>query len=69
VVHGGVEDTYHTESTNKLLGRLDTSCDDHLDEVGADADDDEHAEGLQDADEQEHLAQGHGVVAWDRHVG
>ena len=38
-----------------------------MDEVGCDANYDDHGEGLQDADEQEHLAQGHGAVAGDRH--
>jgi hypothetical protein len=61
--------THHTERADKLLWRLDTSSDDHLHEVGSDANDDDHADGLQDADGQEHLAQRHGTVAWDRHIG
>jgi hypothetical protein len=63
------ESTHHTESANELLGRLDTGCADHLDEVGADADDEDHAEGLKNPDAEEHLAQRHGVVGWNRHVG
>jgi hypothetical protein len=62
-------DTYHTERANKLLWWLHTRGDDHLDEVGGDADDDDHADSLQNADEQKHLAQRHGSVAWDRHDG
>jgi hypothetical protein len=31
--------TYHAQCTDELFGRLDTGCDDHLDEVGADAND------------------------------
>jgi hypothetical protein len=61
--------TYHAEGANKLLRWLNTSSDDHLDKVGRDADNDDHADGLEDADHQEHLAQRHGSVAWDRHIG
>jgi hypothetical protein len=61
--------THHAESADELLWRLNASGDDHLDEVGCDADDDNHADGLEDADHQEHLAQRHGSVAWDRHFG
>ena len=63
------ESTYHAESANKLLGWLDTGRADHLNEVRADADDENHAEGLENPDSEEHLAQRHGVVAWDRHIG
>lgn len=59
--------TYNTESTNKLLWRLNTGCDNHLDEVGADANNDDHADGLKDSDSKEHLAQRHGVIGRDRH--
>ena len=59
--------TYHAERSDELLWWLDTGCDDHLDKVGADADDDHHADGLKDSDSEEHLAQRHGTVAWDRH--
>jgi len=31
--------TYHAQCADELFGGLDTGCDDHLDEVGADADD------------------------------
>ena len=61
--------TYHTQSADKLLGWFNTGCDDHLDEVGADANDQDHTDRLKDAGAKEHLAQRHGVVAWDRHVG
>lgn len=59
--------TYHTERADELLWRLNTGSDDHLDEVGCNADDNDHADGLQNTDTQEHLAQGHGSIAWDRH--
>jgi hypothetical protein len=66
---GVFESTYHTESTDELLWWLDTGRADHLNEVGADADDEDHAEGLENPDSKEHLAQRHSVVAWDRHIG
>jgi hypothetical protein len=59
--------TYHAESADEFFGGLDTSGDDHLDEVGCDADDNDHGESLQNADQEEHLAQRHGSVAGDRH--
>lgn len=61
--------TYHAQCADELFGGLDTGCDDHLDKVGADANDQDHADCLEDAGAKEHLAQRHGVVAWDRHVG
>lgn len=61
--------TYHAQCTNEFLGWFNTGCDDHLDEVGANADDQDHADSLEDAGTKEHLAQRHGVVAWDRHIG
>jgi hypothetical protein len=61
--------TYDAQCTNELFWRLNTSGDDHLDKVGRDADNKNHAKGLQDANAQEHLAQRHGSVAGDRHIG
>ena len=61
--------TYHAQCADELFGRLGAHDVDHLHEVAADADDDDHAEGLEDADEEEHLAQRHGTVAGDRHIG
>jgi hypothetical protein len=61
--------TYDAQCTDKFLGRLNTGGDDHLDKVGCDTDDEDHAKSLQDADTQEHLAQRHGSVAGDRHIG
>jgi hypothetical protein len=61
--------TYHAECADELFGWLGAHDIDHLHEVAADADDDDHAEGLEDADKEEHLAQRHGTVAGDRHVG
>ena len=69
VVACGGNETYHAESADEFFWWLNAGGDDHLDKVGGDADDDNHADGLEDADHQEHLAQGHGSVAWDRHVG
>jgi hypothetical protein len=60
--------TYDAQCTDKLFGWLNTSRDDHLDKVGRNANDKNHAKGLQDADTQEHLAQRHGSVAGDRHI-
>ena len=62
-------DTYSGESTDELLGRLGAGDNDHLHKVAADTDHDDHAESLQDADQEEHLAQRQGTVGWDRHVG
>jgi hypothetical protein len=59
---------YDAEGADEFFRGLDARGDDHLDEVGGDADDDYHGEGLQNADEQEHLAQRHGTVARDRHL-
>lgn len=61
--------TYHTECPDEFFGRLNTGRDDHLNEVGGDTDDDDHADGLENADHEEHLAQRHSIVAWDRHDG
>jgi hypothetical protein len=64
-----IDRTYHAQSADKLFGWLNTGCDDHLNEVGADTDDQDHADSLKDASAEEHLAQRHGVVAGDRHFG
>jgi hypothetical protein len=61
--------THHTECADKLFGRLDTGCDDHLNKVRTNSNDDDHADGLENADRQEHLAQRHSSVGWDRHIG
>lgn len=61
--------TYHTEGADELLRRLNASCDNHLDKVGGDANNDDHADGLEDANQEEHLAQGHSSIARDRHDG
>lgn len=58
---------YHCECAYEFLGWLNAGCDNHLDEVGGYADDNDHAYGLENADQEEHLAQRHGSVAWDRH--
>lgn len=63
------QNTYSGESTDEFLGCLGASDNDHLHEVAADADDNDHAESLQDADQEEHLAQRQGTVGWDRHAG
>jgi hypothetical protein len=60
--------TYDAESADELLRGLDTSDNDHLDKVAADANHNNHGEGLEDADKEEHLAQGHGTIAGNRHV-
>jgi hypothetical protein len=60
---------YNAKGADEFFGGLDACRDDHLDEVGGYADDDHHGESLQDADEEEHLAQRHGAVAGDRHLG
>jgi hypothetical protein len=60
--------THYTECADKLFWRLNTSGHNHLHEVGCDSDHNDHADGLEDANSQEHLAQRHGSVAWDRHV-
>jgi hypothetical protein len=66
-VEGG--DAGNAKGADEFFGGLDACRDDHLDEVGGYADDDHHGESLQDADEEEHLAQRHGAVAGDRHLG
>ena len=63
------QNTYSGESTDEFLGRLGASDNDHLHKVAADTDHDDHAESLQNADQEEHLAQRQGTVGWDRHVG
>jgi len=63
------EITYHAQSTDELFGWLNTSCDDHLNKVGADANNQDHADSLENTGAKEHLAQRHGVVAGDRHIG
>jgi hypothetical protein len=63
------DNTYHTESADKFLRGLDTSRDDHLDEVGADADYHKHGKGLETASTNEHQAQRLSIVGWDRHIG
>lgn len=62
-------DTYSGESTDELLGRLGAGDNNHLHKVAADADHDDHAESLQDANQEEHLAQRQSTVGWDRHIG
>lgn len=60
-------DTYYAESSHDFLGGLDASDDNHVDKVGGYADDDDHAESLQDTDQKEHPAKRHGTVAGDGH--
>lgn len=60
-------DARNREGTNKLFGRLHTARDNERDEVGRDANDDDHGDDLENSHEQEGLADGHGAVAWDRH--
>jgi len=61
--------TYHTECADELFWRLSAHDINHLHKVAADANDDDHAKGLKDADKEEHLAERHGTVAGNRHVG
>lgn len=61
--------TYHAQSADELFRWLNTGCDNHLDEVGANANDQDHADSLENTGAKEHLAQRHGVVAGDRHIG
>ena len=63
------QNTYSGESTDEFLGRLGASDNDHLHKVAADTDHDDHAESLQDANQEEHLAQRQSTVGWDRHIG
>lgn len=61
--------THDADGSYEFFGRLHTQGDNVADEVGGDADDDDHGDDLHDADEQEGLAQRHGTVARDRHLG
>jgi hypothetical protein len=63
------QSTYSGESTDEFFGRLGAGDNDHLHKVAADADHDDHAESLQNADQEEHLAQRQSTVGWDRHTG
>lgn len=63
------KDTYNAECADELFGRLGTGDNDHLNEVAANTDNDDHAESLENANKEEHLAQGHGTVTRDNHIG
>ncbi len=41
--------TYHTQSTDEFLRRINPRNDNHLDKVRCDADNDDHADGLKKA--------------------